>query len=221
MRYRENLNQARANTSRNFFAANQEYEKLINLICESTFSHTLIIEKKVTLNKYQHALLASFVRSTAVSVELITTSELIEAVTILRKQVELLARLYELEEKEFEKLSGKTPNIRGLKTKLKRLYSGFSESAHSATYGSMSLIGFYKDTKRREHIFYPEFTPNTEVIFQNWISIFWEFTFWAIDFKIAYFDDYDHQKDEEEFMEIFRVYQSSGLDQKFKDKYDN
>jgi len=109
MRYQGDLKRARNDTSREFYAANEAYSRLIDLICESTFSQALEIQNEVTLTKYQHALLASFVRSTVISVELIVKSELVEAVTILRKQVELLARLYELENKEFESLSGKTP----------------------------------------------------------------------------------------------------------------
>ena len=221
MQYRDHLNRARNDTSREFFAANEEYARLVDLICETTFSQALEIENKVNITKYQHALLASFVRSTVVSVDLIINSELVEAVTILRKQVELLARLYELENEEFESLSGKTPNLGALKTKIKRLYSAYSEGAHSATYGSMSLLGFYENTERREHIFYPEFTENTEIIFENWIFVFLEFTLWVLDFKTAYFEDYDKTKDEEEFRNICSIRQSSGLKKKFEGRHGN
>ncbi len=221
MRYRDHLNQARNDTSREFFAANEDYARLVDLICETTFSQALQIENTVTLTKYQHALLASFVRSTVVSVELIIKSELLEAVTILRKQVELLARLYELENKEFSKLSGKTPNLAALRTKIKRLYSPFSEGAHSATYGSMSLLGFYENTTRRAHLFYPEFTENTEIILENWVFVFLEFTIWVLDFKTAHFENYDKAKDEQDFYTIYNLRKSSGLGEKFKGKHSN
>jgi len=216
MQYRDYLNQARNNTSSNFFAANEDYARLVDLICETTFSQALQIENTVSLTKYQHALLASFVRSTVVSVELIIKSELVEAVTILRKQVELLARLYELENKEFSKLSGKTPNLSALKTKIKRLYSLFSEGAHSATYGSMSLLGFYKNGKRHTHLFYPEFTENTEIILENWVFVFLEFTIWTLDFKTTHYENYNKEKDEQEFHTIYNLHKSSGLYEKFR-----
>lgn len=221
MSYRDDLNRARSDASREFFSANEDYAQLTDLICETTFAQVLEIKNKIKVNKYQDALLASFVRSTVISAELIIKSELVEAVTILRKQVELLARLYELEKEEFESLSGKTPNLGVLKTKIKRLYSAFSEGAHSATYGSMSLLGFYENRERRAHIFYPEFTENTEIVFDNWIFVFLEFTLWALDFKAEYLEDYDKKNDEQVFKNIYGIFQSSGLKQKFKGKHGN
>ena len=220
MTYRNYLELARQDASRNFFSANISYAELINIVCETTYSKALEIENSITLTKYQQSLLSSFVRSTVVSVELIINSELIEAVAILRKQVELLARLYELEKNDSKNLLRKTPKISTLKTNIKRLYSKFSEGAHSSTYGSMSLLGFYKNRKRKNHLFYPEFTENTEIIFDNWLFVFFEFTIFVLDFKTTRLKAYDKTNDEREFFAIHSLRQSSGLAGKFQETHE-
>lgn len=217
MPYRSHLELARRDASRDFFSANINYAELIDLICETTYAKALELESSTTLTKYQQSLLSSFVRSTVVSVELIVNSELIEAVTILRKQFELLARLYELDKNDSTRLVGKTPNLSALKTKIKQLYSKFSEGAHSSAYASMALLGFYKTRKRRNHLFYPEFTENTEIIFDNWLSVFFEFTIFVLDFKTKHLKAYDKTNDEQEFFAIYSLRQSSGLAGKFKE----
>lgn len=141
---------------------------------------------------------------------------MIEAVTLPRKQVELLARLYELEDTDLEDLTGQTPNVRELQSTLNRIYSKYSDGAHSATYGSMALLGYYEDQKRREHIWYPEFTENTEIIFQNWIFVFFEFSLWIMTFKNDRLTDYDKAEDENKFQEVMTLYKQSGLDRKFR-----
>lgn len=221
MLYRQNLNKARQDTSREFFAVHDNYSELVEIVCEITFQCVLEIESKFKLTKYQHGLLASFARTTVISAELVVTSELIGAVTLLRKQIELIARLYELEHKSLEDLTGRTPNVKGLRSRLKRLYSPFLEGAHSATYGSMALLGFYENHERREHIMYPEFTENTEVIFQNWIFVFFEFSLWFMMFKGNRVADYDESEDEGKFQKVMTLYKQSGLKHKFKGKHGN
>ncbi|MDX2425958.1 MAG: hypothetical protein QNK15_06860, partial [Cycloclasticus sp.] len=99
-------------------------------------------------------------------------SELVEAVTLNRKQIELLARLNELDEKKLKDLVKKTPQQKSLKTKLNVLHGGNSECAHSSTYASMSLLGEMEGRIKTHGLLYPEFNENTEVIFENWIFIF-------------------------------------------------
>lgn len=216
MVYKHELQKARQDTQRAFLSADCIYPKLVDVICELTFQSVLEIEKSIQLTKYYRSLLASFARSTVVSVELIATSELIEAVAILRKQVELLARLNELEFKTVDELTGRTPNVGSLKTNLKQLYSRFSEGVHSSTYGSMALLGFYENRGRRAHLLYPEFTENTEIIFQNWLFVFFEFSLWIMAFKNSHVIDYDQSDDEQKFQQVMTLYKQSDLERKFK-----
>jgi len=150
MSYYKDLKQARLDCALNFYAQDQNYLPIIEMVMESIPRGIFSIEKECTINKYTQALLASFIRTAFVAIELIINSELIEATTLNRKQIELLARLRELDTLEVEKLIKKTPNIKNLKTKIKKLYSTYSENAHSSTYASHSLLGFYEDTERKK-----------------------------------------------------------------------
>lgn len=67
-------------------------------------------------DNYKLALIVSFIRTQLIVSEHILNSELIEATVLERKQLELIARLSEIDKKAknketLNKLKGKTPNI--------------------------------------------------------------------------------------------------------------
>ena len=63
-------------------------------------------------SSYQIGLSASFIRSYYLVTDLFMNGDLIEGLVLLRKQIEVLARITELEENTVAKLRGKTPNIK-------------------------------------------------------------------------------------------------------------
>lgn len=85
--------------------------------------------------------MVSYLRSYYVVNDHIYYSEILEAAVLLRKQFELIARLYELLERDFEKLRGKTPNIGSLKSNLRNLYGDYSGIAHSSDPELFHLLG--------------------------------------------------------------------------------
>jgi len=219
--YYQELKDARKESARLFFAQDEAYSQLISLVNEALPKAILSIEADCNIDKYKQALLASFIRTVFVSIELIINSELIEAATLLRKQIELIARLRELDKFKHSELKKKnnTPNVKYLKSNLRKIYSLYSENAHSTTYASHSLLGFYKSTKKKKHVIYPEFTLNTEVIFDNWLGVFFEFTLWVLDYKAKYIEGYS-QEDEVEYEKIFSVYKASKIRDKLAQKHD-
>ncbi len=80
----------------------------------------------------------------------ILDGDLIEAYTLIRKQLEKLTRLNELDNRPIEKLLNKTPNIINLFGEAgKELYSELSEVAHFGHSRVSEFISFEtKDGKR-------------------------------------------------------------------------
>jgi hypothetical protein len=60
---------------------------------------------------YQIGVTTSFVETHFIVTDLIPNGDLVEAVTLIRKQLESLARLHELDSRPLEKLHGRTRNI--------------------------------------------------------------------------------------------------------------
>lgn len=216
LNYTQELTEARKKSSAEFHAQNDLYLPLIEAIRKTIPRAVLAIESDCSISEYTQGLLASFVRTHFVAIELIQNSELEEAVTLGRKQLELLARLWELEEIPIDKLIKKTPKVSRLKTKLNEQYGSYSEAAHSSTYAAKSLLGFYKDHKRANHVLFPEFTTNTEIIFENWVQIFFEFTLWVLAFKKRNIENYSATNDEAEFRAVHKKFKETGLHSKLK-----
>ncbi|QTN31247.1 hypothetical protein HZ994_02510 [Akkermansiaceae bacterium] len=86
--------------------------------------------------EYQILIGASFVRTHALLHDLILDGHIIDSHCLLRKQLEQLARLQELETKSVSQLRGKTPNI-------KNAISGIA----GTIYGAQSKIAHFADTE--------------------------------------------------------------------------
>lgn len=83
---------------------------------------------------YQITVSASFVRTHFLVNDFILNGDLVEAMTLIRKQLESLARLHELDSAPLLKLSGKVPNIKNvLKGAAGKIYGDLSEVAHFST----------------------------------------------------------------------------------------
>ena len=85
-------------------------------------------------SSYQITLSASFIRTHFLACDMIMNGDVVEAFVLIRKQLESLARLNELDSKPFAKFHGKTPNIQNaLKGGAGRIYGDLSEISHFAT----------------------------------------------------------------------------------------
>jgi len=124
-------------------------------------------------HKYRLTLITSFIRSHFVILDLIESSDLIEAATIIRKQVELLARFEEIEKKELTKLMGKTPKVTSLN--IGPTYGSLSEIAHSSKFGPLSLLGIQETEKETGYSIYPVFNENTLTTISIYCDVFCKF----------------------------------------------
>jgi hypothetical protein len=80
---------------------------------------------------YQLGVSASFIRTHFIISDMILDGNLVEAMVLLRKQLESLVRLHEIDTKPLGKLEGKVPNIQNVMNKAAgRVYGNLSEVAH-------------------------------------------------------------------------------------------
>lgn len=179
-----------------FLGFNSESNLLVASINELVASMTLFSSGK-NLRDIEHGiyignLIVSFCRSHFIASDLILGGELVEGAVIIRKQIELLARLNELSNGlDIEKLIKKTPNIKHLKTRLTRLYSVYSEISHSASPKVMQLLGETEYENGNFTPLYPEFQENAYVSMQHATMVALEYYVWSTNFYNDNFPEYD------------------------------
>lgn len=91
---------------------------------------------------YQIGVCASYIRTHFIINTLIENGDVLEASTLIRKQLESITRLLELRtDKSITKLSGKTPNVNQIfDNRLKDVYKILSEISHSGKKDVYNLI---------------------------------------------------------------------------------
>ena len=136
---------------------------------------------------YISGLVVSFTRTHFVIMDLVVCSELIDAATLLRKQFELIARLEELSgAATLDHLLEKTPNLRALKTDLKKLYGEYSKIAHSSDPEPLGLLGTIEQPEGDYAPLYPIFSNNSYVALNHTVLCVMEYYLWAHPFALAH-----------------------------------
>lgn len=111
---------------------------------------------------YQIGITASFARTHFIVTDLILNGDLVEAITLIRKQLESLARLHELDSKPLEKLHGRTPNIGILfRNGGGEFYGHLSEVAHFSKPRVAELMRVIQAGERISPSLLPEFTDHS------------------------------------------------------------
>lgn len=157
---------------------------------------------------YQLSLVASFLRSHFLINDLIVNGDLIEAIVLIRKQLESLTRMHEIDGKPITKLHKKTPNVINIFGKAgKKLYPTLSEIAHVATPRVGDLINYHskKDNKSGPGLvpFYNEDSINCYNQ-HAYVSLY--FSFWFIEFLTKlYGQSYDSYNDEQTFYILVKM----------------
>lgn len=196
----------------NFLAFNENANLLVVLINELVASITLFVSGKsfreIDNGLYLADLMVSFCRSHFIALELVLGGELVEAAVIVRKQMELLARLNELSAGlDIDKLVRKTPNIKHLKTGLNRLYSEYSEISHSASPKVLQILGRKELEEGTFTTVYPEFQENAYVSMQHLVMTALEYYVWCANFLIDNFPEYDATYDSVLFNKAYELHQ--------------
>ena len=147
---------------------------------------------------YKLKLLLSFMRSNFSLSDLVKGSEHIDAYTLLRKQLELLARFTELNTKTKEELekSKKTPNVSNV-VGMQSFYGYLSNIAHSTSYMILSdIFAYEKQIERKVGLSmqpqYNEFTIDTLCL---QCELFIRFATEMLDFQSVHVADYDPEQD--------------------------
>ncbi|NDV58194.1 hypothetical protein [Bacteroides sp. 519] len=157
------------------------------------------------IDNYKLALIVSFLRTQLIISEHILDSELVEATVLERKQIELIARLSEIDKKvnnkeSLHKLKGKTPNVGNgnVSENLKNMYGMFSEIAHSAKTEPFALIMMKMEDNKIGYSVLPEYdSTNTIVALNNHIQLFFDFFIYMLSFQKEFFPNYTDAEDME------------------------
>jgi len=183
-----------------FLKFNKDANLLVSSINELVASLTLFISGKsfreIENGLYLADLMASFCRSHFIASDLLLGGELVEGAIIVRKQIELLARLNEITNGlNIERLIKRTPNIKHLKLGLNKLYSDYSEISHSASPKVMELLGRKEYEQGTFTPLYPEFQENSYISMQHLVMCAFEYYVWAVNFLKDNFEEYDNSVD--------------------------
>lgn len=171
---------------RTFYETDPEAHLLATFILEALADFSMRTSGKpwplqTTEGGYSAGLVVSFIRTQFVVVRCAEESNLIEGTTLLRKQLEVLARLNEIDNAggSLRKLLKKTPKLNALKSKVRKTYDSFSEVAHSSVPDHFHLLGAGEEERYRSYMsIYPKFSRNSYVLLHNTGHVFLEFWTW-------------------------------------------
>lgn len=164
-------------------------EVVLEAAGELVAAHTLFLSNR-DLRALPHgphigSLIVSYCRTHFIAADLVRQSELIEASVLIRKQMELLARLRELEETAFANPEGKVPNVRHLRTQARKLYGDYSAIAHSSKDEPLWLLGRRGSERGWFATLYPECDHNAFAAAHTLGLLALDFTMYAREFCAA------------------------------------
>lgn len=119
---------------------------LIASLIKETENKIDIVDEKIS---FKLALISSYVRTHFIINDFLLNGDLVEASVLMRKQLEAVARLNELDSKSLEKLLGRTPNVKNiLKGESGKIYGLLSEIAHSSSHRIGELLSVVEDGEK-------------------------------------------------------------------------
>lgn len=151
---------------------------------------------------YQIGVSASFIRTHFVLGDHILNGDLVEALTLIRKQLESVARLHELDSTPLQKLAGKVPNIKSvLARQAARVYGDLSEVAHFSTSRVSALLHVLQDGDRIGPGLVPSFTERAFACFDlvHFITVY--FIAWMLEKLPVWYPKFDASEARETFMQ--------------------
>ncbi|MDC0435015.1 hypothetical protein OAM69_05170 [bacterium] len=156
---------------------------------------------------YQISLSASYVRTHFIINDMVLRSDLIEANTLIRKQLESLTRLHELDAKPLQKLMSKTPNvINTFKEMGKQAYPHLSEIAHFASPKAGELLHVMeKEGDLIGPSMIPVYTDAAHGCFDMQALVSFYFLFWFIGKQRAFYEAFDGEAEEKLLLSAFQA----------------
>lgn len=191
-----------------FYATDDEAHLLATFMLEALADFTGQLSDKPWPNMihgdYYVGLTVSFIRTHFMVVRCAEHSHVIEGATLLRKQLEVIARLHELDALEDKKVpEKKTPNVGALKSKVGGLYGPLSEVAHSSVPDHFHLLG--KGENNHFTSVYPKFSRNSYALLHEAGHVFLEFWIWLSKFNERHDEMCDLHEFEKSMNAAFKV----------------
>lgn len=145
---------------------------------------------------YQLAIVTSYIRSHFLINDLIMGGDIIEALTVIRRQIEALARLNEADSGPLQMLFGRTPNVKNILNQGSGpLYGYLSEVAHSSSPRLSTLLGIVSDPERIGASLIPVFSESLAAAFEvHWFFAL-HFLAWVIEKLGLWHREYDNSDD--------------------------
>jgi hypothetical protein len=147
---------------------------------------------------YQISLSISYVRTHFIINDMIFHSDLVEANTLIRKQLESLTRLHELDAKPLQKLMRQTPDvIRTFKKMGKQIYPHLSEIAHFASPRAGELLHVMeRDGDLIGPSMIPVYTDAAHGCFDMQALVSFYFLFWFIGKQREFYEAFEGEAEE-------------------------
>lgn len=147
---------------------------------------------------YQIGLSASFVRTHFVVSDFILDGHLLDAIVLIRKQLESLARLHELDSKPLLKLRGKVPNIQNImKGAPGTMYGHLSEVAHFSTPRVAELLHVVQQGELIGPSLVPVYSEQSGACFDMNCFVAIYFIAWMVETLPRWYPGYDNTEAQE------------------------
>ena len=153
-------------------------------ISKIAYQFTNKIESINEKQSYQLCISLSMIRSHFIISDLLLKGEIIDANVLIRKQLENLARLHEVDNNPLDKLLRKTPNVCNTLHRFgKKMYPDLSEVAHYGTPRVSNLMGYTAVEDGRSGPFlFPNYSDQSKESFKNYGGIMVLFINWIVDY---------------------------------------
>lgn len=188
-------------------------------VASMTMKMTQKIQETSETISYQISLAASYVRTHFIINDLIMSGDLIEAITLIRKQLESLTRLHELDKKPVGKLAGKVPNVRHIFNQASgRLYGELSEIAHFAKPRVGELLHVIEEAERVGPNIMPVYSERCIGCYDLQVFLAIYFLGWFTEKLPTWYPGYDNEEDKSTVGYIAMLAQNSGMIELADDK---
>lgn len=211
--FQADSDRARANAKDTYIHKEPELHSVLRIILDELIVRT----SKQLFNKinnatdkisYQLSLIASFVRTHFIINDMILNGDLIEAFTLIRKQLEVLTRLREIDNKPLLKLMEKTPNVKNLfGNEVNEIYKDLSEIAHFSKprVGELLTIYTFEDSSKGPSLF-PAYNNDSLACYNRHSYVSICFNIWFIEFLKNHFGEtYNSDHDDKTIYKIIKI----------------
>ena len=214
--------EARLKSSEAFRRSEQSRDVSLRVLIDGQIaSLAMLVTRPVAetnaVTSYQLSLSASYIRSHYIITDLLLNGDLLEALVLMRKQLETLARISEVSKIDLSKLEGKVPNVKNvLPLGAGRVYGDLSEVAHFSRPEVGELLDVHKSGELVGPTLLPAFSERSRgcMDLNSYLSI--NFVAWLTQQVAVWYPKYDVSPDVEALRSMVDLALSTGVIRKVK-----